>query len=58
MNGGRVDLLAAYNAAHDPDLAEVPAWAPLLRRTVQPAAAVPALVLAHAGPDRLWRQRR
>jgi pectate lyase len=58
VNGRRVDLLAAYNAAHDPDLAEVPAWAPLLRRTVQPAVAVPAVVWAHAGPDRLWRQHR
>ena len=41
VNGRRVDILAAYNAAFDPDLTEVPAWTPLLRRTVHPAVAVP-----------------
>lgn len=50
VNGRRVDILAAYNAAFDPDLTEVPAWAPLLRRTVHPAVAVPAIVAARSGP--------
>ena len=53
VNGRRVDILAAYNRAYDPDLAEVPAWTPLLRRTVHPAVAVPPIVRAHSGPEAL-----
>jgi len=53
VNGRPVDLLAAYNASHDPDIAEVPAFAPLPRRTVHPVRAVPWLVAAHAGPSHL-----
>lgn len=53
VNSKRVDILAAYNATHDPDLTEVPAWPPLLRRTVHPAAAVPRVVSAQAGPRAL-----
>ena len=57
VNGRRVDIVAAYNAAFDPDLAEVPAFTPLLRRTVHPAAAVPWVVSALAGPRPLWVPR-
>lgn len=50
VNGVRVDILAAYNSANDPDLVEVPAWTPLLRRTVHPTRAVPLVVTTLAGP--------
>ena len=53
VNGRPKDLLAAYNALHDPDLTEVEPWTPLLRRTVHPAPAVPWLVARQAGPRRL-----
>ncbi len=53
VNGRPVDLLAAYNAAADPDIAEVPAFTPLPRRTVHPARAVPWVVSALAGPKHL-----
>jgi pectate lyase len=53
VNGRRVDILAAYNAAFDPDLTEVPAWSPLLRRTVHPAVVVPVIVALHSGPRAL-----
>lgn len=56
VNGRPVDILAAYNARSEPDLAEVPAWAPLLRRTVHPAVAVPRVVSAQAGPGGLSRR--
>jgi hypothetical protein len=49
--------LAGYNAAFDPVLAEVPAWSPLLRRTVHPAVAVPWVVSALAGPRALGAAR-
>lgn len=58
VNGEPIDLLAAYNASHDPDIAEVPAWAPLLRRTVHPASAVPRVVAALAGPKNLGKRER
>ncbi|PZF97846.1 pectate lyase family protein [Micromonospora deserti] len=49
-----VDLLATYNAAHDPDLAPDAGWTPTLRRgPVLPAPAVPYLVGALAGAGRL-----
>ncbi|MER7419581.1 hypothetical protein ABT346_22850 [Micromonospora peucetia] len=49
-----VDLVAAYNAAHEPDLAPDAGWTPTLRRgPVLPAPAVPAVVAALAGADRL-----
>jgi len=38
-----VDLVAAYNAAHDPDLAPDAGWTPTARTRVDPAWAVPAL---------------
>ena len=53
VNGEPVDILAAYNAAFDPDLTEVPAWTPLLRRTVHRTVAVPRVVSALAGPRAL-----
>ena len=53
VNGRPKDLLAAYNALHDPDLTEVEPWTPLLRRTVHPAPAVPWLVARQPGPRRL-----
>ncbi|MGW3890579.1 hypothetical protein ACWD69_17980 [Micromonospora chokoriensis] len=49
-----VDLLAAYNATHDPDLAADAGWTPTLRREpVLPAPLVPLLVGPLAGADRL-----
>jgi pectate lyase len=57
VSGRPVDILAAYNAAFDPDLAEVPAFTPLLRRTVHPAVAVPWVVSALAGPRVLGAAR-
>ncbi|MET7946986.1 polysaccharide lyase family 1 protein [Micromonospora sp. NPDC005324] len=49
-----VDLLAAYNATHDPDLAADAGWTPTLRRyPVLPAPLVPLLVNPLAGADRL-----
>lgn len=45
----RVDLLAAYNAAHDPDLGSDVGWQPTLFDKIHPTQAVPALVSAHAG---------
>ncbi|MFF0366173.1 polysaccharide lyase family 1 protein [Micromonospora sp. NPDC005087] len=49
-----VDLLAAYNAGHDPDLGADAGWTPTLRRgPVLPAPLVPLLVGPLAGADRL-----
>ncbi|MGC4790872.1 pectate lyase family protein [Micromonospora sp. DT178] len=49
-----VDLVGAYNAAHEPDLAPDAGWTPTLRRgPVLPAPAVPVVVGALAGADRL-----
>ncbi|MFI6240204.1 polysaccharide lyase family 1 protein [Micromonospora sp. NPDC050795] len=49
-----VDLLAAYNATHDPDLAADAGWTPTLRRDpVLPAPLVPLLVGPLAGAGRL-----
>jgi pectate lyase len=53
VNGHPVDLLAVHNAATDPDLAEIPAFAPLPRRTVHPAEAVPHVATGLAGPEHL-----
>jgi pectate lyase len=44
-----VDLVAAYNAAYDPDLAADAGWTPTLRTRVDPAAAVPGIVAANVG---------
>jgi pectate lyase len=48
-----VDLVAAYNAARDPDLAADAGWTPVERVSLDPAAAVPAIVNATAGARRL-----
>jgi pectate lyase len=49
-----VSALAAYNAAHDPDLASDAGWTPTLRAgPVLPAPLVPLAVTALAGADRL-----
>jgi pectate lyase len=50
---GPVDLVAAYNAAHDPDLIPDAGWIPTARTHVDPAWAVPALVSALSGSKRL-----
>ncbi|MEU4237280.1 polysaccharide lyase family 1 protein [Actinoplanes sp. NPDC026619] len=44
-----VDLVAAYNAAYDPDLAPDAGWTPALRTKVDPTASVPSVVAANAG---------
>jgi pectate lyase len=56
INGRPVDILAAFNASSATDLTEVPAWSPLLRRTVHPTVAVPRVVSALAGPENLGRR--
>jgi pectate lyase len=48
-----VDLVAAYNAAYDPDLAADAGWTPVERVSLDPAGAVPAIVNATAGGRRL-----
>jgi pectate lyase len=44
-----VDLVAAYNAAYDPDLAPDAGWTPTLRTRLDPAALVPLIVTLTAG---------
>jgi pectate lyase len=48
-----VDLVAAYNAAYDPDLSSDAGWTPTLRTRVDPAAAVPQVVAASVGARHL-----
>ncbi|QKW14993.1 pectate lyase [Verrucosispora sp. NA02020] len=49
-----VDLVAAYNVAHDPDLSPDAGWTPTLRHgPVLPAPLVPLVVGPLAGADRL-----
>ncbi|WP_320064177.1 pectate lyase [Micromonospora sp. RTGN7] len=51
---GPVDLVAAYNATHDPDLGTDAGWTPALRGgPVLPAPLVPLVVGALAGANRL-----
>ncbi|WP_250034438.1 pectate lyase family protein [Paractinoplanes maris] len=50
-----VDLVAAYNAAHDPDLAPDAGWTPSLRTRLDPTVLVPVLVSAGAGIRRILR---
>ncbi|MGW4638773.1 pectate lyase family protein [Sphaerisporangium sp. NPDC004334] len=55
-SGGRVrqvDILAAHNATHDPDLSGDVGWTPALHTRVDPAAVVPLTVPLLAGPGRL-----
>lgn len=44
-----VDLVAAYNAANDPDLGVDAGWTPTLHTRITPARQVPALVSRQAG---------
>jgi pectate lyase len=44
-----VSLLAAFNAAHDPDIGPDAGWVPTLRRRVDPTADVPRIVTRDAG---------
>ena len=46
----RIDVLAAYNATYNPDLAPDDSWVPLLVGEMHPTEAVPALVWHKAGP--------
>jgi pectate lyase len=48
-----VDLVAEYNAAHDPDLTPDAGWTPTLRTRLDPTALVPLIVGVTAGADRL-----
>jgi hypothetical protein len=52
VNGRRVDLLAAYNAAHDPDLGADVGWEPTLHGRIDPVWAVPFIVATRAGAGR------
>jgi pectate lyase len=47
-----VDLVAVYNAAHDPDLGTDAGWTPTLHTRITLARQVPALVSRHAGACR------
>jgi pectate lyase len=47
-----VDLVAAYNAAHDPDFTPDAGWTPTLHTGITPARQVPALVTREAGAGR------
>lgn len=49
----RVDLVAAYNAANDPDLSPDAGWTPTYVERVDPTQSVPARVAAHAGAGNL-----
>ena len=49
VNGRPVDVLAAYNATHDPDLLSDVGWTPQLHGRIDPTWAVPALVRSGAG---------
>jgi pectate lyase len=48
-----VDVVAAYNAANDPDLSTDVGWTPTLFRRVDPTQAVPVVVGIFAGAGRL-----
>ncbi|MFL6120534.1 polysaccharide lyase family 1 protein [Actinophytocola sp.] len=47
-----VDLVAAYNATHDPDFGTDAGWTPTLHTGITPARQVPRLVSRHAGARR------
>jgi pectate lyase len=47
-----VDLVAVYNAAHDPDFTPDAGWTPTLHTRITPAREVPTLVSRHAGANR------
>ncbi len=50
-----VDLVAAYNAAFDPDLSPDAGWTPTLRTRLDATAVVPAVVSAGVGIRRIIR---
>ncbi len=50
-----VDLVAAHNAAYDPDLTPDAGWTPTLRPRLDPTIAVPAVVAASVGVRRILR---
>ena len=50
VNGSVVDIRGAYNAAHDPDLADDASWAPTLVAHMDAAADVPSIVQRFSGP--------
>jgi pectate lyase len=50
-----VDLVAAYNAAHEPDLAPDAGWTPALRTRLDPTVLVPVIVPLTAGARGLHR---
>jgi pectate lyase len=52
VNGRPVDVLAAFNAANDPDLGSDVGWTPGLHGRIDPTWLVPILVRAGAGADR------
>jgi pectate lyase len=54
--GGRtapVDLIAAYNAAHDPDFGTDAGWTPTLHTRIDPPRLVPVTVVLLAGAGRV-----
>lgn len=52
-----VDLVAEYNAAHDPDLGTDAGWVPTRHTGIDPAWAVPWLVAHRAGADlHIWAE--
>ncbi|WP_030907039.1 pectate lyase family protein [Streptosporangium amethystogenes] len=48
-----LDLVAAYNAAHDPDLGTDAGWTPTLHTAIEPAPAVRESVSRHAGSGKI-----
>jgi len=50
---GQVDVVAEYNAAHDPDLGTDVGWTPTLFKRIDPTVVVPFRVGMFAGADRL-----
>jgi pectate lyase len=49
----QVDVVAAYNAANDPDLLPTVGWTPTLHTRIDPTVGVPILVELLAGPRKL-----
>jgi pectate lyase len=50
----QVDLIAAYNAAHDPDFGTDAGWTPTLHTRIDPPALVPVLISIFAGSGRVF----
>ncbi|MET8048112.1 pectate lyase [Streptosporangium sp. NPDC005286] len=48
-----LDLVAAYNAAHDPDFGTDAGWTPTLHTAIEPAPAVHKSVSRHAGSGKI-----